>query len=74
MYIGSVFSGPCFPVFGLNLDIYSAFSFQIQENRDQTKAPNSDTFHTVCSVSVNNETSIRNCHFMVCNGRKGKKR
>ena len=30
-----VFSGPCFPVFGQNTEIYTVYSVQIRENTDQ---------------------------------------
>ena len=32
-----VFSGPYFPVFGLNTEIFSPYSIRIQENADQKK-------------------------------------
>ena len=32
-----VFSGPCFPIFGQNTEIYTEYSVRIRENTDQKK-------------------------------------
>ena len=48
-----VFSGPYFPVFGLNTDIYSKsqYSVQIKENTDQKKL-SIWTLFTQCRYTV----------------------